>query len=163
MSRKAEVAQLHPKQVSQRLAEAQRIAVVEYSAEDALEIWDRIEPYIELSARYNAGRSDIETVKAAVNAEDSIVVLVFDRDSRQVLSVIVGEGYVFPNRTVFSVNICGGHDVEQWGRTAWHRLQAIAKRLGFDQIEVIGRRGWEGFLDGAHELSTTYVKDLEEG
>ncbi len=157
MSRKAEVTELHPKQVEA----IQNVAVVEYSAADAIAIWDNIEPYLALTLKYAMGRFQIENVKEAVERGNLWVFVVYARDTKSVYSVIAAEGFKFPHRRVFSVALCGGEDVMKWGRIAWEKLVESAKERGYNQIEVIGRRGWGRFLDGAKETGTVYAMDLE--
>ncbi len=162
MSRKAEVTQLHPNQVNKRLEDAKNIAVVEYSAQEAMAVWENIEPYLALTLEYSTGRYNIENVKDSIASGRVWVFVVYSRDTKSVYSVIAAEGFRFPQRKVFSVVLCGGEDVMKWGQLAWEKLCDVAIERGYNQIEVVGRRGWGRFLSGAKEIGTTYAMDLKQ-
>lgn len=130
-------------------------------AEQALAQWDFFTPYLEPVFARSAGRIDLEGTRTAVAEGMAIVMMVWNPETGQVFAVMVAEGRTYPGRKVFSIGLCGGHELPVWGLKMWDALQAVARRKGFDQIEVSGRRGWKKFIPGAKEIGTCYAMDLD--
>lgn len=147
------------------IIDEERIKLTPLSVEQAEAYWDHIVPHLDPVFEYSCGRIDAAGTLEAVKEGMAEVLLVWNPDTALIFAVIVAEGRVYQNRKVFSVGLCAGHHVRVWAPIVWPALQHVARTKGFNQIEVVGRRGWKQFIPGAEEIATFYAMDLdtEEG
>jgi hypothetical protein len=125
--------------------------------------WDIITPYLEKVFEYSAGRLDLADTLETIKSGMAEVLLVWDPTINRVFAVIVAEARHYPQRKVYSLGLCGGEDLNLWAERIWPALQHVAREKGYDQIEIVGRRGWARFIPGAKEIATFYAMDLDGG
>jgi hypothetical protein len=154
LSKSATVRKLHPLQ-------ERDVRFFDLTADEAMEHWEKLAPYLEMSFKYSAGRMNIQAVKDNVEQGMSIVMVAYDYANKEVFAVLAAEGINYPERKVFSVGLCGGKDIDVWAPTVWAGLVRIAIEKGCDQIEIVGRRGWKKFIPGVEEIATWYAMDLD--
>lgn len=138
-----------------------RIKLTELTAEQAIEGWELLVPYLEKVFARSAGRIGMKGAYEAVKSGMAGVLLVWDPEIHRIFAVMVAEGKIFPDRRVYSIGLCGGDNLHVWAERIWPALQLVAKQQGFNQIEVVGRRGWKRFIPGAKEIATFYAMDLD--
>jgi hypothetical protein len=143
----------------QDIADQIRMSVLD--ADQAMAYWDVIVPHLMPVFEYSAGRLDLDATKKLVAAGMVEVLLVWIPETGKIFSVMVIEGKEYPGKKVFCIGLCGGEDLPIWAEKMWRAVKLIARQKGFDQIEVIGRRGWGRFIPGAHEIATFYAMDLD--
>lgn len=131
------------------------------TAEYATECWSFLEPFVALALEYSQERLELEDVKRLVAEGGALVLLAWKPDEKRVHAVMLCEGKNYARKKVFSIGICGGTDLFEWAPVVWPGILHIARDLGYDQVEVVGRRGWGRFLAGAREIATLYAIDLK--
>jgi hypothetical protein len=141
------------------IADQIRLSVL--NADQAMAYWDHIVPHLTPVFEYSVGRLDLESTKKLLEAGLAEVMLVWIPESGRIFSVMVIEGKEYPGRKVFSIGLCGGEDLPIWAEKMWRAVKQIAREKGFNQIEVVGRRGWGRFIPGAREIATFYAMDLD--
>jgi hypothetical protein len=77
-----------------------------------------------------------------------------------IYAVMVWEGWIYPTRKVFSLALCGGESIEAW-QHLWPAIKEVARSEGYNQIEILGRRGWARYIPGTEEIATLYAEDLD--
>lgn len=131
------------------------------SREVAVNGWNVISPFLNRVFDFSAGRLDLEATRKVVEEGLAEVLLVWDPKVSRVYAVIIAEPKIYPGRRVYSLGVCEGSNIHLWAEKIWPALQATAVEQGFDQIEVVGRRGWKRFIPGAEEIATFYAMDLD--
>ena len=138
-----------------------KIKLTILTSDQAVAYWEHIIPHLEPVFEYSYGRNNAETTLEAVKEGMAEILLVWNPDTALIFAVIVAEGRHYPGRKVFSVGLCAGHHLEVWAERVWAGLRHVARTKGFNQIEVVGRRGWKHFIPGAKEIATFYAMDLD--
>ena len=148
--------------LEQTLAQRQSgVKLTPMTAEYAISSWDFLAPFIERAMDFSAGRLTIEGAKRSVEDGHSLVLIAWRPEQHEVLAVLLCEGNHYLSKKVFSIGVCGGANVFEWAPIVWPGILHIARDLGYEQVEVKGRRGWGRFLEGASEIGTFYAIDLK--
>ena len=129
------------------------------TADQAIAEWDTLSSLFEKVMPRVCGRFGLDDVKDTVARGNALVLLVWDPEEHVIYAAILAEAEIYPSKRVFSLNMCGGEDIEQWGHL-FPVIEYIAKKLGYDQIDILGRPGWKKFLPGTTSVLTQFTKDL---
>ena len=129
--------------------------------QQAIDNWETILPYLDQVFEYSADRIDADGALQTLKDGLSEILLVWDPDSFMIYAVMVAEVKIYPKRSVYSIGLCGGGHIHIWKERIWPALKQHARDLGYNQIEIIGRRGWKAFIPGAREIATFYAIDLD--
>jgi hypothetical protein len=140
-----------------------RIKLSVLSADVAINGWEIISPHLGKVFEHSAGRLDMDDTFEVVKSGMAEVLLVWEPDISRVYAVIVAEARHYPQRKVYSLGLCGGENLPVWAEHIWPALQHVAREKGYDQIEIVGRRGWGRFIPGSKEIATFYAMDLDGG
>jgi len=145
------------------IIDVSRIKLTELTAKQAIDGWELLVPYLEKVFERSAGRIEMEGAKKIVADGLAGVLLIWDPSIHRIYAVIVAEAKIYPDRRVYSIGLFGGEKIELWAERMWPALQQVARAQGFNQIEMVGRRGWGRFIPGAKEIATFYAMDLDDG
>ena len=123
-------------------------------------VWDQVSANIAEALRYDSGRFDLEDVREAIRAERAQLWLAF-RNAGWIATVVT-EVQRYPQKSVLRFWCLEGSGVKE--NLALERVfEPFARRCDCDQLEIIGRAGWERILRpmGYRRQSTVLVRDLE--
>lgn len=143
------------------IIDEEKIRLTPLTVDQAEAYWPHILPHLMPVFEYSCGRVDADATYDAVMEGMAELLLVWNPDTALIFAVIVGEGRNYPGRKVYSVGLCAGHHLDIWAERVWKGLKKHAVDSGFNQIEVVGRRGWKRFIPGAEEIATFYAMDLD--
>jgi hypothetical protein len=129
------------------------------SGEQAIANWSTISGMLEPALKYSEGRVDIDDVRQHVEDEMTMIIIAWNPQTGDVYLAFAAESnhYATGLKTM-NLSLAGGNSSGEW-RHLWPELKGIAKRLGFDQIELTGRPGW-GRVFGLKEKCRTFIEDL---
>lgn len=129
--------------------------------EQAIREWPVISGFLAKALPYCAGRVTLESIKEDIERGSIMVCVIWDPGEKHIYSVVGCEADEYPGRRVFSLAYCGGEpdSIKEWGHV-WHAFVHIAKEMGFDQIEVVGRPGWKKICTGTTEFARVLAMDL---
>jgi len=139
-----------------------RVRASVLSSEQALEGWEQsIGPLLEKSLKYSRGRFDIDDLHSWVAKEEASVMITWDPDIPIIYAAFLLEGSQYPNKKVLSITAAGGDHIEKWVHL-FPAFCEVAREMGFNQIEVIGRPGWEKIITDPDSYSTCsmIIKDI---
>jgi hypothetical protein len=139
---------------------AERLTLL--SKEQALSEWDVLSKMFAIAIPRTLGRVTLDTLKANVEEGKALVVIAWNPDPMapviHAAFMVEGDGYP-SGKKVFTISLCGGSDISEWGHLLW-QFRDMAAELDFDQIQFTGRAGWSKFI-GAKEVSRNYVEELK--
>jgi len=144
------------------IVDVDNIRLTVMTKEQAIENWDVLQPYLAPVFEMSAGRIDADDALKQIVDDLAEVLLIWDPPAHRIYAVIVAEAKIYPKKRVFCLGLCGGEHIHLWAEKMWPAIQAVARKKGFDQIEVTGRRGWKRFIPGAREIATFYAMDLDK-
>jgi hypothetical protein len=85
--------------------------------------------------------------------------VVEDFATGSMLAALACEVLDFPNRKVFSVAYCGGHDAYRWA----HLIRAIeeeAAKYGCQVVRIPGRKGWGRVFPEYREVQRIFEREV---
>ena len=126
--------------------------------EDAIAQWPLLAQLLGKADPYCLGRYDAESLREEVESGHTTILVAWDPETRYVYAAFAAEGHEYPGKRVFSIIMAGGENIDKWAHL-WPAFRYVAKRMGFEQIQVTGRRGWKKFIS-APEVGTFFVEDL---
>ena len=132
------------------------------TTKQSIDNWEILLPYLNPVFAMSAGRLDADDALKQIVDGYADVMLIWDPPAQRIYAVIVAEAKIYPKKKVFCLGLCGGEHIHLWAEKMWPAIQAVAKKRGFDQIEITGRRGWKRFIPGAREIATFYAIDLDQ-
>ena len=137
------------------------VRVTPMSADLAIKEWDVIKSVITKVMDQACGRFTLEDVKERIASGHVMPMMIWDPTTQVIYSVICAEAEEYPLKKVFQLSICAGEDIEEWGHV-YPAIKDIARAMGFDQIDIVGRRGWKKFLPGATTDLGVFIEDLND-
>ncbi len=137
------------------------VEVMPLSADQAIREWTVISGIMDKVLDYACGRYTMDHMKERVADGMALPMLIWNREDKHVYAVIVAEANIFPLKKVFTLSICGGEGLFEWCHV-WPQIKDIARGMGYDQIEIMGRPGWKKFIHGAREITRCWVEELND-
>ena len=140
-----------------------RLSVLD--AKQSMAGWEQsIGPLLAKSLEYARGRYTIEDLHSWVSEESASVMIAWDPDMAIIHAAFLLEGCEYPNKKVLSITAAGGDSVKEWIHL-FPAFSEVAREMGFEQIEVVGRPGWERLLvsgedSGSYTVSSKIIKDV---
>jgi hypothetical protein len=104
----------------------------------------------------------MEHVRERIEKGIVMPLLIWDPEDKIIFAVLCAEGSDYPLKRVFEITVAGGEMISEWGHV-YPAIKDIARAMGYDQIDIVGRRGWGKFIPGAIDVSTQYTEDLGNG
>jgi len=144
------------------IIDTDQIKLTVLTTQQAVDGWETIVPYLDQVFERSAGRLGPEDTLQAITDGMAEVMLIWDPPASRIYAVIIAEARVYPKRRVMSLGLCGGAHIHLWAEKMWPAMQHVAKKKGFNQLEITGRRGWKRFIPGAEEIATFYAIDLDQ-
>jgi hypothetical protein len=138
------------------------IRVTPMSPEHAVKEWTVIKSFFEKALPYACGRHNMDHVLQRIKDGFLMPLLVWDPEEKFIYAVLGAEGANYPLKKVFEVTLAGGENLQEWAHV-YPAVKEIARSMGFDQIDVTGRRGWGKFIEGARDVATIFTEDLNDG
>ena len=129
--------------------------------DQAIREWPVIGGFLAKAIPYAAGRWTLDDLRTQVEEGAMMCCVVWDPEEKHIYAVMGCEAEEYPGRRVFSISYCGGEEnsIQEWGHI-WEAFVGIARGMGFDQIEVVGRPGWKKICKGTVEYARCYAMDL---
>ena len=137
----------------------EKARITPLTTEMAIKEWDTIEGVICKVLDQACGRYDMGHVKDLVTEGKALVLLVWDPEEKVIYAAMIAQADVYPLKKVFNLSICAGDSLEEWGHL-YPVIKFIAKKLGYDQIDITGRPGWKKFIPSATNMATCFTEDL---
>ena len=115
------------------------------------EDFERLKPQIESALTYNAGTQNLEDVRRRL--EDGSFTMWATKNSVAIIesTVLSGKKYV--------VVALGAGDLDEL-KEVLSQIENESKKLGFNGVMIIGRRGWGRVFLEYKEKATVYIKEI---
>lgn len=120
--------------------------------------WETIARFLQKGDQYAVGRYSAWEMKDRVKDGTVMILVAWNPETSTIHAAFAAEGAEYPRKKVFAIILAGGEDIWKW-KHLWPAFEFVARDLGFDQIEIVGRRGWGRFID-APEVASVFVKEL---
>ena len=124
----------------------------------ALENWGAIADILQHAIPYTCGRMTLEDYRKAVEEDNAMIIIAWDPSIGEVYAAFYCEGGQYPHKKVFHLSLCAGRDINEWIHL-YPDMKIIAKSMGFEQIEIVGRPGWSKALN-MRETSRVFIEEL---
>lgn len=127
------------------------------------QIWDDVRPLLKKATDLSGGRYDVDDLLDPLNAGMTELWTVADDD--ELLAAFITVIQRFPRKSVLSLPIIGGCDMEKWLVPGLTAMEAYAKENGCSILEGGGRRAWAKVLAEAGWKTDRIVieKELSNG
>ena len=125
--------------------------------DQVLQIWPKIEKYMDRAAEYTFGRYTTEDIKYSITQYDHHLWVAFD-DEKNLKGAVVTAFKHYPQKKYLDLVFIGGDDGLSWKDCMLKLLQHWAYDNQCDGIESSGRPGWGKIFkdDGYKVLWHTY-------
>ncbi len=124
--------------------------------------WNKASDYIEQATQYSCGENTLKTVYNELKLGHSLLVIVKEDDSNNLLASSVLNTYTSPTgKNFLEVQFLGGINMEHWIGKYVDKLKRIAKVNCTSAITFVGRKGLEKFLKPLGFRFTHVVSHLE--
>ena len=87
--------------------------------------WDKIKPLVKKATDYSGGRHTVDTTKYLCETGMMNLWLVF-KDVKNIEAVITTQKVIYPARTMMSVVLCGGKNMNKWARLAINTVNDLS-------------------------------------
>jgi len=121
--------------------------------------WDEVEPLIKKVLNKQQNGYTVDNIKEMLLKEE--LQLWTSYDGTQIKSICITHICIYPQHKICEVFMCAGQEIDSW-LDFIEDIQAWAKSLGCDFMEIQGRRGWERKMQkyGYHLESVILRKEL---
>ena len=132
--------------------------------EQAVGVWDQVEPYIEQVVDITYGRATSAETLNRVLQEQANLWVVYDPTDLKIVGIILTKVNQYAATKLLTVEMLAGDVFDQWIDQANDSLIIFAKHFDCNGLELIGRRGWVKKLKRLHweEKYTTCQLMFEE-
>jgi hypothetical protein len=129
--------------------------------EDYLNVFSRIEEYIEGAAKYTFGRFTSNDIKNELLTKSRQLWVIFD--TQTVYGFVITELSNYPQKKELVLHFTGGIEFNKWHKPILETLKTFAKKEQCDVIEFCGRSGWTKLFkqDGYKPIFTFYELPVE--
>ena len=121
-------------------------------------VWDDISGFIVSALKYSDGKYTAQDVKERIEGGEMQLFLAVENGIP--IASAVTEMKDFPQKRVLTIFLTGGTEMEKWLHLL-NQLEKWAISEGCDQMEVLGRPGWEKVLKW-EKTYTAFRKDFNE-
>lgn len=118
--------------------------------------WNKIKPLVKKATDYSGGRHTVDTTKYLCETGMMNLWLVF-KDVKNIEAIITTQKVIYPARTMMSVVLCGGKNMNKWARLAINTVNDYAKKEKCSGVEVMGRPGWRKIFKQHTKYKESYV------
>ena len=118
--------------------------------------WDKIKPLIKKATDYSGGRHTVDTTKSLCETGMMQLWLVF-KDVKNIEAIITTQKVIYPAKTMLTVVLCGGKNMNKWARLAINTINEYAKKHECSGVEVMGRPGWRKIFNKPVKYKESYV------
>jgi hypothetical protein len=118
--------------------------------------WKQIEPLIKKAVSYSGGRHTVATTKYLLKTGIMQLFIVF-KSVKDIEAVIVTQKAIYPAKTMMTVVLCGGKNMNKWAGMGIKTIMESAKEQGCSGVEVMGRPGWRKIFSKHVKYKESYV------
>ena len=118
--------------------------------------WKQIEPLIKKAVSYSGGRHTVDTTKYLLKTGMMQLFVVF-KSVKDIEAVIVTQKAIYPAKTMMTVVLCGGKNMNKWAGMGIKTIMESAKEQGCPGVEVMGRPGWRKIFSKHVKYKESYV------
>lgn len=109
------------------------------------DLWPTVAPLLAPAMEYAGGRIDLESVKEWLLDRRYLLWVAYPED-KIIRAAFATREARYPRKSMLVVEIAGGSDMRRWVSEATRIFRSYARDIGFDGVEMFGRRGWTGAL-----------------
>lgn len=127
------------------------------------EAWPHVAPLLQRALDQTYGEYDLDDIFALVLEEAQQLHVIGDLQ-HGIVAAATTEIVQYPQRRAVRIHLLGGELLNGW-RAAFDRyMEQGARERGADQIEFIGRPGWERVFRGTDKRATrmTIIKEVAQ-
>lgn len=121
-------------------------------------MWPLVAPLVLKALARGQGDYEIADVYSALKAKEMQLWVWVGND--RVTAVLVTCIIIYPRHKVLQLVLCGGDGLEQWRDEHTKTIEAFAREVGCDCMEIFGREGWGRTLEGWEKIHTHFRRAL---
>ena len=118
--------------------------------------WDNIKPLVKKAVTYSGGRHTVNSTKYLLKQGMMDLFIVF-KTIKDIEAIIVTQKSIYPAKTMMTVVLCGGKNMNKWARLAINTINEYAKKHECSGVEVMGRPGWRKIFNKHVKYKESYV------
>ena len=118
--------------------------------------WDSIKPLIKKAVTYSGGRHTVNSTKYLLEQGMMDLFIVF-KTVKDIEAIIVTQKSIYPAKTLMTVVLCGGKNMNKWAGEGIKTIMEYAKEKGCTGVEVMGRPGWRKIFKQHTKYKESYV------
>ena len=118
--------------------------------------WDNIKPLIKKAVTYSGGRHTVNSTKYLLKQGMMDLFIVF-KTIKDIEAIIVTQKSIYPAKTMMTVVLCGGKNMNKWAGEGIKTIMEYAKEKGCTGVEVMGRPGWRKIFNKHVKYKESYV------
>ena len=127
------------------------------------QVWHILGPMVKKAADLCATEFDLDDTLDAILSEKARLMAVLVDD--QPKAAIVASGMKTPKQHILLLELAGGDELHRWWEQAICDIIGKARVLGYDAIEIRGRKGWSRMAKKLNfrEAHVTYKLEIQNG
>ena len=118
--------------------------------------WDNIKPLVKKAVTYSGGRHTVNSTKYLLKQGMMDLFIVF-KTIKDIEAIIVTQKSVYPAKTMMTVVLCGGKNMNKWAGEGIKTIMEHAKQNDCTGVEVMGRPGWRKIFNKHVKYKESYV------
>ena len=118
--------------------------------------WDNIKPLVKKAVTYSGGRHTVNSTKYLLKQGMMDLFIVF-KTIKDIEAIIVTQKSIYPAKTMMTVVLCGGKNMNKWAGEGIKTIMEYAKEKGCTGVEVMGRPGWRKIFKQHVMYKESYV------
>ena len=118
--------------------------------------WDNIKPLVKKAVTYSGCRHTVNSTKYLLKQGMMDLFIVF-KTIKDIEAIIVTQKSIYPAKTMMTVVLCGGKNMNKWAGEGIKTIMEHAKQNDCTGVEVMGRPGWRKIFNKHVKYKESYV------
>lgn len=108
--------------------------------------WPEALPLLAKAFKYSSAKVDADDVRHDISVGNQTLWIVFEDTPQNIIGAFTIRVKAYPAASALCGEHLGGERLDEWADKLFEIMEEYARDLGINNLELIGRRGWEKIL-----------------